>query len=701
MKFFPETSAFPRRLFAAAFFSLGAAAGLIGEEFADTEARPFSVFAGATDPVMATDVTAKEFSVFAGSTGNVEVANIVAHEFSVFAGSTENIGIANTASREFSVFAGNETPVTLTNAVSREFSVLAGEWTVPAIADAVAREFSVRAPFPDLAATAFSAPPDGLTNQAITVSWTVINEGDTEAFGPWTDQILLSTDGEFRPGDPVLLDAPFSGTLPPGASYNRTADFLLPAHEGEYTLFLVVNADGQLDEAGHRDNNLFGRTVAVEYGPLPDLAPTGITGPPSARPGESVTLTWTTANLGDAPAIGPWIERIFLSADTEIGGDRFLANIEFADAIPPGGEASRSATVTLPISGPASDGDVRFVVESDANRQLIEVNRANNIAIGETPTTVAPALTLSVSATSISENASNPIRATVTRSGSTTDPLTVMVDSGDPGELLAPASVVIPSGAYAASFDLVAQQDGVVDGDQDVLIDVSAAGFLGDEVIITVIDADTPFLTFFVEPKTLAKGSTAQALISRAGGSYDEPLLVSLASSNPGRVSVPASVTIPAGENNALVTVTAVENFLYLQPRDYQLTAAAAGFGSASTSVTVVEALAPPIATLVITPDRINEGAANPAATGRIQILEARPHDLHFKLLTSHPSRIQVPETVTLFRGSTQIDFPVTVLDNDLLDGDVTVTITALGADGLNGNPFPETEVTADRKSVV
>src|SRR5690625_3442759 len=185
MKFFPETSAFSRRLFAAAFFSLGAAAGLIGEEFADTEARPFSVFAGATDPVMVTDVIAKEFSVFAGSTGNVEVAHLDA--------------------RECSVFAGNETSVTLTNAVSRECSVLAGEWTVPAIADAVAREFSVRAPFPDLAATSFSAPSDGLTSQAITVSWTVINEGDKEAFGPWSDQILLSTDGEFRPGDPVLL----------------------------------------------------------------------------------------------------------------------------------------------------------------------------------------------------------------------------------------------------------------------------------------------------------------------------------------------------------------------------------------------------------------------------------------------------------------------------------------------------------------
>ena len=58
----------------------------------------------------------------------------------------------------------------------------------------------------------------------------------------------------------------------------------------------------------------------------------------------------------------------------------------------------------------------------------------------------------------------------MTRTGDTTNPLTVSVLSADPSEATVPASVTIPAGAPSATFPIAAVNDAAFDGTQRVRI---------------------------------------------------------------------------------------------------------------------------------------------------------------------------------------------------------------------------------------
>ena len=82
-----------------------------------------------------------------------------------------------------------------------------------------------------------------------------------------------------------------------------------------------------------------------------------------------------------------------------------------------------------------------------------------------------PTLTLSLSPGGFAE-AAGPAAATgtVTRTGDTTDPLTVSLTSDDPSEAAVPATVTIPAGQAFATFPITAVNDAALDGHQPVRI---------------------------------------------------------------------------------------------------------------------------------------------------------------------------------------------------------------------------------------
>jgi uncharacterized delta-60 repeat protein len=82
-----------------------------------------------------------------------------------------------------------------------------------------------------------------------------------------------------------------------------------------------------------------------------------------------------------------------------------------------------------------------------------------------------PTLTLDVTPGGFAESAgAAAATGTVTRTGATTDPLTVHLTSSDPSEATVPATVVIPAGQAFATFPITAVNDPALDGHQPVRI---------------------------------------------------------------------------------------------------------------------------------------------------------------------------------------------------------------------------------------
>ncbi|HKQ36689.1 MAG TPA: CARDB domain-containing protein, partial [Verrucomicrobiae bacterium] len=207
-----------------------------------------------------------------------------------------------------------------------------------------------------------------------------------------------------------------------------------------------------------------------------------------------------------------------------------------------------------------------------------------------------PTVELLLSSTNISEGG-GPQAATMTvrRSPITARELILEFESTNHTAALVPNRVVIPAGADAASFPIAAVNDEVVDGAQQTLIrafviDSGSGARLaeGASVLLTVADDDGPTLKVLIAADLVAEGRNpaSTATVSR-NTSTNESLTVFLTSSHTNEVTVPESVSIPAGATSVVFTVGSVNDGRADGSQTVTVTANAPGFTSGSDTIVV------------------------------------------------------------------------------------------------------------------
>ena len=133
-------------------------------------------------------------------------------------------------------------------------------------------------------------------------------------------------------------------------------------------------------------------------------------------------------------------------------------------------------------------GTLTVNLGAGSNSNRYTVADAVRIELTDNP---SPALTFEVNQTSIIENG-EAIAVTILRDGIVGD-LTITLSSSDSSELELPATVTIRDGEDRTTFDIVPNDDLLVDGSQTVTVTASAHGQLQATVEITVNDNETPF----------------------------------------------------------------------------------------------------------------------------------------------------------------------------------------------------------------
>ncbi len=222
-------------------------------------------------------------------------------------------------------------------------------------------------------------------------------------------------------------------------------------------------------------------------------------------------------------------------------------------------------SVSTPVVIPAGESSVTFPVDAvdDAvidGTQIVTVTPAavdssvNYVHLGDSLGVLdddAPVLTLQLASDEISESAgAAATTATVTRSGDTTEPVTVTLASNDTTKLTVSDSAVIPAGEPSVTFTVDAVEDDLADGTQVVSITASASLHESAATNILVTDDDVAGLVITVADSTIseAEGVGATSAIVTRNTEPSNELVVSLSSSDPSKLDVPATVTIPAGE---------------------------------------------------------------------------------------------------------------------------------------------------------
>lgn len=181
-----------------------------------------------------------------------------------------------------------------------------------------------------------------------------------------------------------------------------------------------------------------------------------------------------------------------------------------------------------------------------------------------------------------------------------------------------------------------------------------------------------------------AGANAATATIRRTNvSSLASPLVVSLSNSDVTELSVPATVTIPPGANQVSFAVSAVDDTILDGPQVVTISASASGFAShgASLQVNDYERLQ-----VVFDVSSIAESDGNAAATGTIRRDNsdiAAP--LFVALSSADLSELRVLASVTISAGQTSATFALDAVDDALLDGPQTVTVTASAAGYVAG----------------
>lgn len=290
-------------------------------------------------------------------------------------------------------------------------------------------------------------------------------------------------------------------------------------------------------------------------------------------------------------------------------------------------------------------------------------------------------LTLPASA---SESAGS-FTATVTASVAPAANLTVSLSRSPVSEVTLPASVVIPAGQTSVNFSIAVTDDDVVDGDVNVTVSASAPAYDTATSQVTIQDDDIVVLGLTLPP-SLTEGQSSAA--GQASVQIERAALinvvVNLQSSLPSYLSVPATVTIPAGQTSAGFTITAPQNNKIEDSTWVNVTSGFSGAASVSAPVTILDDENRNLGmTLYVT--SVSEGGAVVSSGGYVSISGTLTTPLVINLQSNDTSELLISPTVTIPAGSTISNvFALTPVNDADFDGSQVVTLTATADDFLS-----------------
>jgi hypothetical protein len=263
----------------------------------------------------------------------------------------------------------------------------------------------------------------------------------------------------------------------------------------------------------------------------------------------------------------------------------------------------------------------------------------------------------------------------------------VSLVSSDPAVANLPGTVTIPAGSNSANFSINLPDDALLERLRNIELIATAAGYDSASSALAVTD-DEPLSISIALPSPVIEGSTTEGSVSLPGVAGTD-FEVSLTTEPPGRLSLPATVTIPVGESDIAFTVTATQNNLIDGNTAVAVTASLPEAPPAEGEVDVIDDEVKSLSFSL--PSTELEEGAGPVFDCRVKLTGITPSPLQIVLLSSDPANLTVVATVDIPAGSDQSGtFVLTPVDNSDFDGSRMVTLTASVA-GFSGQ---STEIT-------
>jgi hypothetical protein len=565
-----------------------------------------------------------------------------------------------------------------------------------------------QAPLPDLVVQGLdlTGNPTLRSGQPATVSWTTQNAGPGAAGNSFYERVRvvnLDTNEVLVQAD-LFRDAAAQGAIASGAGVARQYQFTLPDGErGTGNIRVTVTTDiyNQAYEgaAGSpaESNNAATVTRAAAMSDYADLVVQDLAVvPASPVSGDTLDISWTSRNIGDAPS-GAYNERVEIINQTT-GTVLADLNVPQNGSVAAGAGIARSASFRLP-DGAAGVGQILVRVTTDRYGQVFERSggasgEGNNIASTTLTATLATYPDLVISDISAPPNAaagqSVLLTWTVTNTGNraatgawserillSDDSVigndTLIATQYYEGQFIAAGASVIRTATVTLPAFVEGPRRFVVQTDAGkAIFELDEQNNVGiDDAVVHV----APSVKVTLSRTLVSEAAGAAALTGRVtrSGDTSAPLTVSLVSDR-GEVTLPGTVMIPAGQSSAAFQIGVIDNTQVDGLRQARITASAAGYAEGEALLGITDNDTPAL-NVSFPSATIGEGAGQVMAT----ITRNTPTDaeLSVTLESNMEWKATVAPSVTFGVGQSSIEVPVTLVDDSVIHGERDVLLRA------------------------
>ena len=264
--------------------------------------------------------------------------------------------------------------------------------------------------------------------------------------------------------------------------------------------------------------------------------------------------------------------------------------------------------------------------------------------------------------------------------------LAVSLTSDDLSEATVTNMVVISAGQTSAVLEVTIPDDGELDGTQAATITASTPDYEDGYAEVAVNDNEGATLSVIL-PASVSEGDgvlTGQACVA-IDAMPTANFVVGLASDDESSLLVADSVTIVAGQTNAVFDLTVVDNGRIDGARSVSVSAHVQGWTDGSNTVAVLDDEHTNLVVTVV--DAAMEGQGLVSDAGNVSISGTLTNDLDVALVSGDITEVTVSNVVTIPGGQTSVVFDLTIKDDGDTDGEQRVVITASATgfeDGTN-----------------
>ncbi|OOQ57316.1 MBG domain-containing protein [Mucilaginibacter pedocola] len=542
-------------------------------------------------------------------------------------------------------------------------------------AAAVQQSFTVVPKLPDLAVkNVLANKVTIITNDSVTVSWTVANDGSLASNGDWAERIYMQgIAGENRT---FLKQVGYSGaSLAIAKTVARSTKIGVPTqlNIGDKGVFVVELVPGAtVQEEGNGANNTGVQATSFNVRKMLNLALS------AGEVTEGSSISGVVSRTGSLSAALSVRLSVVNTAKFTIP----------ATVTIPAGQAGASFTIAAPnnnlVEGPIADSLTAAATSFFGTKSGITM-LDNDVA----------ALSITSLPSAITEGGSVTFR--VNTNLAPKSPLTVYLTSGNQKRFPVPASVIIPTGALYVDVPVTVAQNTTPEIAVEATVSAGAAEREPAIAKITVNDDDIPNLELIVQSGIVSEGAGAyatQATLRRTGTGSSNAFTVNLSASVANALLLPATVSLAAGENEKTFDIGVVDNSIVDGQRTVVINAslyiASCGCsapptssGSVSASMVISDNDGPALTTYVAQ-QTFAEGVAN---AGYVRFSRNTPTNsaLTLTLTSSDTKEVTLPATAVIPAGQTYVDVPITTKDDGLADGSKKVYLKATAAGFATG----------------